>query len=160
MFIHLEPKPKRKIQQYDRHSVADIDTVVALINGVSAQDRKPKAKINGQMVGISSLRLRTFAQKGTTCVKCGAQATYFALERDLCHAETDSGYHLNLWGEDYDGEPMIFTHDHILARALGGKDRIENTQTMCCHCNWEKGDTERIVIDNIRAAEAKKNSST
>ena len=146
----IEKKPKRKIQTYDRHSVANIADVISWINGAIGSARKPKVEINGKMVGVSSLRLQTFAKKGTTCAKCGAEASYFALERDLCHAASESGYHLNLWGVDADGDPMLFTHDHILARALGGKDHIDNTQTMCCHCNWEKGDEENLLAQKLK----------
>jgi hypothetical protein len=141
-----ELKPKRKIQSYDRHSVVPIGYVLPLIKNV----RKAKEQLNGIPVGVSSLRLQTFAAKGLTCVKCGAKAEYFAIERDFGKVESDGHYHLNLWGTDNDGDPLLFTHDHILARALGGKDALENTQTMCCHCNWEKGDAEKIIVEQLR----------
>jgi hypothetical protein len=56
--------------------------------------------------------------------------------------ERDSGsptYHLNLYALDSDGREILMTHDHILARADGGKNHLSNTQTMCAPCNFKKG---------------------
>lgn len=49
---------------------------------------------------------------------------------------------MNLWGKTNDGGEVLFTHDHILARGLGGSDKLDNMQTMCCWHNWEKGEIE------------------
>lgn len=67
----------------------------------------------------------------------------------MATAAKDGGYHLNLWGVK-DGEEVLFTHDHVLARGLGGKDNLDNTQTMCCYCNWEKGDLEAILANELK----------
>lgn len=153
-------KPKHQIQKYDRHSTAPINSIFAQIkaareafqpSGFKIFDTSTvKIGVNGQVVNSTSLRLRTFLEKGTKCFCCGLEATHFAVERDLATASRNGGYHLNLWGVK-DGEEVLFTHDHILARALGGKDQIENTQTACCYCNWEKGSREQIEAQQRKA---------
>ena len=132
---------------YVRHSTLKISEVVEAVLSVIKQRGKQKGIFNGQSVGISSLRLQTFAFHGTTCAHCGLEATHFAIERNLTDEKNNTPYHLNLYGINEKNEDVLFTHDHILARALGGKDVIENTQTMCCFCNWTKGDEERILVD-------------
>jgi 5-methylcytosine-specific restriction endonuclease McrA len=104
-------------------------------------EHKGKAKrveFSGQQVKLSSLRLRTFATHGIECVDCGIKGAFFAMERH----EGDVNYHLNLWAIAPNGKQVLMTHDHILARSLGGADNIANTQTMCMICNFEKGKIE------------------
>lgn len=99
-------------------------------------------EIRGDMVKLGqSLRLRTFYNKGNTCVKCGIKAKYFVKEKSVVK---DLFYHLNLYGIDESGEEVLFTHDHIIPKSKGGKDNDSNTQTMCCYCNWEKADKIEI----------------
>ena len=130
-------------QQYDRHSTASIDTVRAAF----AAATNGKLNINGELVnGGHSLRVRTFLTKGTVCLHCGLVGSHFALERT-----GDRGpYHLNLWGFDADGDEHLLTHDHIVARALGGADDISNTQTLCSQCNGKKGKIENKLAQTIR----------
>ena len=123
---------------------------------VDSNLRKSRVEINGISLNISSLRLQTFAMKGTVCKCCGLKATHFAIERDIATASKDGPYHLNLWGIK-DDEEVIFTHDHTLARGLGGKDNINNTKTMCCYCNWEKGKLECIEYNKIKKSTILKN---
>jgi len=100
-------------------------------------------------VFLNSLRLKTFAEKGTVCVGCGLSADYFAFERDVKNRE-NAPYHLNLWGiRDNSGRHILFTHDHILAKSLGGTNDLTNTQTMCCDCNSKKSQQEQKVAKII-----------
>lgn len=127
---------------YERHSSAELEPILNLIR------RGKKEPINGISVGISSLRLRTFAFKGTKCASCGLIATHFAVERDKAAAKNNKSYHINLYGRKEYGIEVLFTHDHILARSLGGLDALDNTQTMCSPCNskksvWEHRELER-----------------
>lgn len=109
--------------------------------GGANSSRKVRTEIDGLEVKVSSLRMRCFAIHGTACSKCGLQASFFAFEKPAFSKITNENWHLNLYGLK-DGEEVLFTHDHTLARALGGKDRIENVTTMCQPCNHEKSIAE------------------
>ena len=144
-----------KMQEYDRHSKVEIDTVLEMIRAVMhSPDFRPSAKIkkeiNGTQVKLSSLRLQSFAANGTICAECGLEASFFAIERDLAQAARNGGFHLNLYGIDNEGVDVLFTHDHILARALGGKDRLENTRTCCYHCNNKKAGLEGELAQHVK----------
>ena len=53
----------------------------------------------------------------------------------------------NLYAED----GTLMTKDHILPRKWGGKDDIDNMQTMCKDCNEAKGSQYEAEIDGIVA---------
>jgi hypothetical protein len=132
---------------YARHSIVPINDVVKAVLEAGSSGKKMKSQFNGQIVGVSSIRLQTFAIHGTTCKCCGMEGAHFAIERNLTDEKNNAPYHLNLYGINSSGEEVLFTHDHILARSLGGKNGIENTQTMCCFCNWTKGAEEQILAE-------------
>ena len=137
---------------YTRLSIVSLLDVIPKIQ---ANWSVPNAKtvIDGHMVGVSSLRLKTFgrdarASCGIACKACGLEAEYFAIEtfaRGIVRQP-----HVNLYGLK-DGEEVLFTHDHILARALGGKDILSNTQTMCSPCNSKKSKVEQKEVERRRA---------
>lgn len=81
-------------------------------------------------------RYQCFLKKGVICKSCGLEASYFAIE--LVSSKSYSGYSLNLYGLKNSRE-QYFTKDHIKPKSLGGKDSIENYQTMCWPCNSRKG---------------------
>lgn len=134
-------------QTYDRHSTVSLEeglsAIASAIAAIKARQKPVKAIINQQKINAKSLRLQTFLEKGLVCAKCGRTGTHFALERGV--AET--AYHLNLWATDEQGDEYLMTHDHILARSLGGADNLSNTQTMCSPCNAEKAIGERILLE-------------
>lgn len=90
-------------------------------------------EINGRLCKINSDRLRTFL-KGTTCVKCGTEGLFFALEV----GRGDTHPHLNFYTKT-DGKYDLMTKDHIIPKSKGGPNELENYQPMCCKCNREKG---------------------
>lgn len=105
------------------------------ITSIETMKEMRKRKLfNGEMIRLGSTRLQTFAIYGTHCITCHKKATHFAIER---HKDNEA-YHLNLYGFQDNGEELLFTHDHILARSLGGADNTNNTQTMCTICNSNK----------------------
>lgn len=65
--------------------------------------------------------------------------------------------HFNLWAVDPDGTEVLMTHDHKLARALGGKNALENTQTMCSPCNGNKAVAESK--EDLRRHKEKRNAT-
>lgn len=96
-----------------------------------------KITINKKVMRIrlGSVRLRTFKEKGTTCVCCGREGTLMGL--DLPIGQTRP--HFNLYCVE-DNTRILMTKDHIVPKSRGGKNRISNMQTMCCRCNSRKGD--------------------
>lgn len=142
-------KTKKVVQPiYIRHSILSIEEGLAaikmsIVDHAGKRSEIPKVLINGEMVNTKSLRLKTFYQHGTRCTKCKLRASFFALERN----QTVLGYHMNLWGINADGKEVLFTHDHTLARSLGGKDNINNTKTMCYKCNQEKAVGEQKLFN-------------
>lgn len=83
-------------------------------------------------------RLRTFKEKGVSCVTCGIEGTHFAKERHAAH-ETDK-YHLNLYAFK-DNREVLMTVDHIVPKSLGGKNYVSNLRPMCEPCNVKRGNT-------------------
>ena len=80
-------------------------------------------------VKMNSDRYLLFKQN-SSCVSCSLKGTRLFLE---CY-ENDRIPHFNLYG-DLDGKLILFTKDHIQAKAYGGQDVLENYQTMCALCN-------------------------
>lgn len=103
---------------------------------------------NFGFIGISRLesqRLTLFKEKGTTCACCGLEATYFRKDIGLSpkalrklNKPYSGTFHLNLYGIS-DGEEVLFTKDHIVAKSNGGRNNFENYATMCTKCNSLKG---------------------
>lgn len=138
-------------RRYERLGELPIPRVIEVITSLIGQRKgKGKAEFDGQIVNCTSLRLRTFALKGTVCSCCGLEATHFALERTNHPSHANSPYHLNLWGIK-DGREILFTHDHTLARSLGGLDNLSNTTTMCEPCNSNKAVGEQLEAERRRA---------
>lgn len=98
-------------------------------------DKRVKTEINGINIKMSSLRLQTFAKNGIICKQCGIEGKYFVMEK----IKGQDAYHLNLYAVDSDGKEILMTKDHIIPVCKGGKDTLENLQTMCTVCNFMKG---------------------
>ena len=93
--------------------------------------------LDGDVVKMNSVRLRTFLNKGCKCVKCGLEGKYF-------YKLINNGqysYHLELFGEK-DGKLVMMTKDHIIPKSKGGANNINNMQPMCEICNSEKANNE------------------
>lgn len=141
---------KTSIQKYDRFKILSLEEGFALIaSGVE------KTTIDGALVSIDSLRLKTFLCKGVHCAydNCQYAGKYFAVERGLCDQGKDKikkPFHLNLWGVCEEGKDILFTHDHVRARGYGGDDHIDNTQTMCCWHNRQKSKEEQRYIAHLK----------
>lgn len=94
----------------------------------------------GDPLKANSQRYTLFFKKGFRCVKCGIEGKYFAKERDT--QNNSDKYHLNLYAIDENGNEVLMTKDHIIPRSKGGRNIIENYQTMCTRCNNAKGDMQ------------------
>jgi 5-methylcytosine-specific restriction endonuclease McrA len=124
-------------QQYTRLKTVPIAEVMPLImKHIDVKGkRKAREEVAGTVVKVTGLRLQTFATKGCTCSSCGLVASHFAIESN---SDSKNSWHLNLWGVK-DGEEILFTHDHTIARGDGGADDETNVTTMCSPCNAAKG---------------------
>lgn len=119
---------------YKRKASFDVSEVLDYItidNSITCK------QYSGENVSMTSLRYKTFKFKGTKCVVCGIEGTKFFLERQ----RKDNKYHFNLYGYTPSGTEVMLTKDHILPKSKGGRDRLENMQTMCCYCNFKKGNS-------------------
>ena len=149
------------MNRYIRYEVVPIPGFLKdIIDNRHNQDIRIQVS-SGKWVGCTSNRLRTFA-KGIDsdgkirCVSCGIEATHFAVEA----SPNQSNPHMNLYGMR-DGGEVLFTHDHILARGLGGADNLSNTQVMCSPCNSKKSIEEGKEAVRRRKAKIKaKNEKT
>jgi hypothetical protein len=127
------------MNRYLRHGTCSTEEVLPLIKAHYGTSL-PRPVFHGHAVGVSSLRMKTFQHDGLVCRGCGLVASFFAVE-DFHNAKVPQP-HLNLYGINERGEEVLFTHDHKLARALGGADNLSNVQTMCSPCNNKKGRAE------------------
>ena len=105
------------------------------------QTAKRKINLDGDLVKVYSLRLRTFKHKGLACVTCGIVGSFFVKERNHKGKSCNGSFHLNLYALTNDNEEVLMTKDHIIPKSKGGRDTLSNLQTMCYDCNQEKADT-------------------
>ena len=129
---------------YIRHSVLSLQEVLPVLRIFRSTGKDHKEVFNNWKVGVSSLRLRTFARDAGDnfeiyCSACGLKASFFAIEAFA--RGNHEMVHINLYGVK-DGKDVLFTHDHTLARSLGGIDSLSNTTTMCSPCNNFKSKAE------------------
>ena len=122
---------------------------------------KPPIRLCGFNVRANSNRLELF-RKSVECVTCKKSGNTFFLQQhrggipkfklncliDNCHfcmfkpqAEINSQVpHLNMFHRTEGGKLILMTKDYIIPKSRGGKDSMDNLQTMCCECNCLKGD--------------------
>lgn len=104
--------------------------------------------VDGFDVYPVSLRYMLFYQKGTKCACCGKVGTHFK----LCGDPNTNRRHFNLYADD----GTLMTKDHIIPKSKGGKDNVDNLQTMCTVCNSKKGNQcDEIKVDYIAALNEK-----
>lgn len=126
---------------YIRQGVFPLEVVLPIIFDCWKKDIGKAHIPGGDKVGVSSVRLKLFAQqsthkRGIHCVACGLKATHFAIEN--FRGSVQPSAHLNLYGRLGEKE-VLFTKDHKLAKANGGDDSLNNMQVMCQPCNSLKG---------------------
>ena len=105
---------------------------------IKRQHDRISTEYDGYPVKTFSQRYEVF-RNNTKCVVCGLEATHYRLERQI----GAKNYHFNLYAIK-NGEEVLFTKDHILPASKGGKNTLDNYQTMCQFCNQEKADAIEI----------------
>jgi hypothetical protein len=101
-----------------------------VLNLIGTPNLKPYATLLGHEVRLTTLKLRSFKANGITCAACGVAGAAFFVEKTLPKEPP----YLNL----YTADNILMTRDHVVAIADGGKDTIDNSQTMCSPCNCAK----------------------
>ncbi len=92
----------------------------------------PKKTFFNHKVKMTSLRYQTF-KRNLRCACCGIEGTVMLLELPKGIVP-----HFNLYTER-EGELVQMTKDHKTPKSRGGKDFINNMQTLCCRRNELKG---------------------
>lgn len=137
--------PRRKKSPYIRIAVFALEEI---LSKVGTHKHGFQAVVDGAIkevvVKMNSPRYHLFASPrplhGPNCVKCGLKGAFFALERSKGPGNNPNKYHFNLYGITPGGHERMLTKDHIIPKALGGKNRLSNYQTMCTRCNGRKAD--------------------
>jgi ADP-ribose pyrophosphatase len=80
------------------------------------------------------------------CVCCGLKGEVLILE--LHRNQKEKNPHFNFYARQ-EGQLILMTKDHIMAKANGGTDARDNLQTMCTICNHLKG-SQAITLDQLR----------
>lgn len=103
-----------------------------------------KILLGAYLVKLNTLRLRCFAMD-LSCMLCGIKGEYFLLQRVK---GTNENPHLNLYAVNSDGERVLMTKDHLIPKSKGGKDKLDNLNTMCFPCNVLKGslDIKNVLL--------------
>lgn len=137
-------------QRYLRYEVVPLAEFLADISQHWGESKSRVQRPDGRWVGCTALRLKTFYRSSTepaglVCISCGMSATHFAVESSPGTVSA----HVNLYGMK-NGVEVLFTHDHIIARGLGGVDDLTNSQTMCSPCNSNKSKVEGKEVNRRR----------
>lgn len=105
---------------------------------ISLGDSELGRSLAGYPINFQEDRYLCFIRNGCVCIRCKKEASFFALE--YISSTSHTGYALNLYSLD-DNSEEYFTKDHTIPKSLGGKDCIDNYQTMCWTCNHTKGNS-------------------
>jgi hypothetical protein len=135
----VTPRYERKEKLYSIDEVLSQTIFVSKSKGNAC-----KVNFDGEWINMASTRYQCFALYGTTCVNCGLEGQYFAMESQGNFGK----YHFNLYGVDENGNEVLFTKDHIIPSCRGGKDIMSNYQPMCLTCNNEKGGKLIYPVNN------------
>lgn len=134
----MQKKRKSNEPLYERKGIYTIDEVLSKqINPLGGKRKENKVEFDGDLISMDSHRYWLFKNKGVMCVSCKIKGAYFAKER----SGGVQSYHFNLYGLDEHGEEIMITKDHIIPKSKGGKDHLDNYDTMCYKCNLKKGDS-------------------
>ena len=129
-------QPNRMFAAYQTLEILNLEEVNDYLRSNISNTTMQYGKLCGYQFKLHSQRYQLFMRDTQVCVCCGIKSSFWALQR------TGEGFpHLNLWGINKDNKVVLFTKDHIMPKAKGGKDILENYQVMCATCNSAKGAT-------------------
>jgi hypothetical protein len=135
-------KEKKKLIHLSSFDPKDVFPHITSLN----DDEKREYKVGDQtyMVRMNSSRYHIF-KENPRCVCCNMLGDKMILDLN----PGDHSPHFNLYAEE-SGRLVLMTKDHILPKSRGGKDTLENYQTMCCTCNNLKGAYD-LEMEDLRA---------
>lgn len=140
---------------YIRKGTYSINAVLdQFIEPIHGKHKSPETEVDfdGDRIYMDSHRYWCFKEKGIMCCECGLEGQFFAKERvNSKHRKDEERYHFNMYGLDDNGVEVLFTKDHILPVAQGGRNHISNYATMCQRCNCEKGNMNADQWDVYKA---------
>ena len=143
--LNLNPSYERK-ESYLPHEVLDfLPNISDYPKGFNL--KKIKKNYDGDLMKMGSDRYYVF-RESLSCAFCDLTGSIIYKERGLDKNGNNltCGYHFNLYAIDKDGNEVLMTKDHILAKSIGGKDIIDNYQTCCRICNTNKGQINNEVF--------------
>jgi len=141
---------KSNIKNFFRHDTYSIGEMFELITNKNGEIICGDIFIGDIKVKANSVRYAVFKKYGISCVNCGIEGEYFALEKDKSEGgNTSNRFHFNLYGVDDNGNESLITKDHIIPKSKGGRDFIDNLQPMCKLCNVAKGSFLKEDFYNI-----------
>lgn len=142
---HMICLENNNLEDISKCSVESILQVIGNKKGWIFVENNTKIDLpNLFFVKLNTLRLQCFA-KSLSCILCGIKGEYFLLQRLKGSNETP---HLNLYAVNSEGERVLMTKDHLVPKSKGGKDTLDNLNTMCFPCNVLKGslDIENLLL--------------
>lgn len=89
-----------------------------------------------------TLAAKTFQRKGCDCVYCGAKGSHVLLDKVYSHVKSGTPkvqQSVRVFAKKKDGSYVRMTTDHIIPKAKGGTNNVnDNLQPMCFDCNQKK----------------------
>lgn len=139
-----------------RHKIYTIDYFLSVRDSFCKVGGRPSSKskrcylIDGYYVNrdIYNRKMSVFGRNNFRCVNCGLGISHVVLESSR---ECDISLKIGLLSFWHFGQYEIeMTLDHMIARALGGRNILRNLQTMCIVCNNEKSYFENVHKQDMK----------
>lgn len=130
------------LKRYYTFKKDEIQGVLKLLVENKAESKVKLCEYN--VPTTNSERYENFYYHGCKCAKCGVEAEFAALEKDVCSKDK---YHINLYAL-VNGKERLLTKDHIYPRSKGGYDALINYQVLCDKCNSSKGDKTELTPES------------
>ena len=110
-------------------------TIASVTKKKGDTNRTIRMELHGVSIKKYSANIVVFFAKGYDCIHCGIRGSFFALE---CNGGMHNGFALILYALNTDGKEVLMTVDHIVPKANGGGNNMQNLQPMCVDCNVKK----------------------
>lgn len=143
------PESNRRDTCDERLAVLDPEDVLPYAGPGSPPKCYADPKGRKWSVRMRSRRYGMF-RRSMSCACCGITGNVMILERHLGVGTPTRVRqpHFNLYSASPDGLTLM-TRDHILPKSKGGKDTLDNYQTMCEPCNMLKG-SDLVDMEIVR----------